>query len=202
MRIRAALAAVVVVSASACGAPSGTDRTVLVDFQHDEFASEYWHFFPRNIAARPGDTVVFRQQWTGAPHSVTLGRLVDRVIPRMASLEEKYGDVDDESPPELIEKAEREFEEAQEGLPTFFPYRDDAAQNATQPCYLRTGQPPTDPDTPCRPDQRRQPEFDGRFAFYSSGFIPPSGPSGNTYRVKLTDDVAPGTWVSQRASEG
>jgi plastocyanin len=43
-------------------------------------------------------------------------------------------------------------------------------------------------------DTRRQPAFDGRQTYYSSGFISPSGPSGNTYRVKLSDDIEPGTY--------
>lgn len=193
MRLRAAVAAMVLVVVSGCGS-GPVERTVLVDFQHDEFASEYWRFFPRKVAARPGDTVVFRQEWTGAPHTVTFGRLVDEAIPRIAALEKKYADLDEDAPKKVVAKAEREFDEAQEGLPTFFPHRDAAAQNAMFPCYLRTGQPPTDPDTPCTPSQRRQPDFDGRFAFYSSGFIPPSGPSANTYEVRLTDDIEPGTY--------
>lgn len=193
MRRLALTALVVVLTATSCGGAGGA-HVVRVDYQHDEFASHYWRFFPRTIYAHPGDEVLFRQEWTGEPHSVTLGTLVDRAIPRVEAVERKYADVDEDSAPEVLQRAEAEYEEALGGVPTFFPYHDAAAQNAATPCYLPTGRPPTDPDTPCPPRRRHQPEFNGLYTFYSSGFIPPSGPSGNTYTLPLADDIEPGTY--------
>ncbi len=191
MRRTLAVAAVILLGASGCAA--GTDeRIVRVDFQQDEFASHYWRFFPRAVPAHPGDTIVFDQQWTGEPHTVTLGTIVDTAVPRINALERKYADVDENSPPDVLERAEREYIAARGPLPTFDPYLDADVSSWLQPCYLRTGEPPTDPKAACA--ERDQPSFDGRHSFYSSGFIAPSGPQGNTYSVPLADDIEPGTY--------
>lgn len=192
MRGKIAAAMLVLIAATACAGDSATDRTVRVDFRQDEFASHYWRFFPREIAAHPGDTIVFDQQWTGEPHTVTFGTLVDQSVPRVAQLERKYADVDESSPPEVLEQAEKEFDEAMGGVPSFDPYTEAGAVNWLQPCYLDEGKPPRDRNTPCK--ARAQPEFNGRRSYYSSGFISPSGPTGNTYRVPLADDVRPGRY--------
>ena len=96
----------------------------------------------------------------------------------------------------------KEYEEAGADLPIFDAYLDLADANAVRPCYLDSGVPPQGvrldhtarrkPGEPC--PVREQPAFDGAQAFYSSGFIPPDGPSGNTYRVPLADDIDPGTY--------
>ena len=165
-----------------------------VDYRNDEFPSHYWRFFPGSIEAHPGDEIVFRQQWTGEPHTVTLGTVVDGSIPKVAALEKKYERYGDNPPADVASAAEKEFAEATKGLPLFDPYKDAAAQNAQQPCYLDTGAPSTDPNTPCPKTAQRQPEFTGRQTYYSSGFIAPSGASGNTYRVKLADSIKAGTY--------
>lgn len=67
-------------------------------------------------------------------------------------------------------------------------------QNAAQPCFLDSGVPPRDPDTPCTDARQRQPAFNGRQSYYSSGFIPYEGPRGNEFRVRLSDDIEPGTY--------
>lgn len=193
MRRLAAVAAVAVLLTAGCGADGGPERVVRVDFQHDEFASSYWRFFPRKISALPGDTVLFRQEWTGEPHNVTMGRLVDRALTRLSAVERSYADLGDDASPEAVAEAEAAMEAALEGLPTLRP-TDPGALDASLPCYLATGRPPADPGTPCPPSARRQPPFDGTFEFYSSGFIPPQDPSGNTYRVRLDDDIDPGVY--------
>lgn len=192
MRRIGALAAVITLAASAC-AGSSAERTVRVDFRQDEFASHYWRFFPRSIEAHPGDTIVFDQQWTGEPHTVTLGSLVDRVSARIAAVERKYADLDEATAPEeVLDRAEAEYVEASRLLPSFDPYRNAGAANWLQPCYLTRGSPPTDSDTAC--PKREQPAFTGRENYYSSGFIAPSGSTGNTYRLPLADDADPGTY--------
>lgn len=185
--------------ASSCTNGSAVERTVRVDYQHDEFASFYWRYFPRTIGAHPGDTVVFRQEWTGEPHTVTFGTLVDRALDATDALEEefaKYEDVPEEAVPEdVIADLERRYDESTKIVPTFTAYPGGtASQNAALPCYLSRGSPPADEDEACKRSQRRQPAFNGKQTYYSSGFIPPEGPSGNTYRVELADDIEPGTY--------
>src|SRR5687768_15668272 len=86
--------------ASACaGASSGT-RTVRVDFRHDEFASHYWRYFPGTVYAHPGDEVVFDQQWTGEPHTVTFGTIVDEAVPKIEAIEKRF----EEEAPETDEE--------------------------------------------------------------------------------------------------
>jgi plastocyanin len=179
----------------ACGEDPADERVVQVDFRHDEFASHYWRFFPSSIAVHPGETITFRQQWTGEPHTVTMGTLVERGLAEGATIEEKYKDLDENSDPKLLEQAESEYAAATKGVPNINPYAGtDKNQNGMQPCYLTTGEPPAEPQTACATSQQRQPAFNGRQSFYNSGFIPFSGEDGNRFRVKLADDIGPGTY--------
>src|SRR5689334_17760217 len=75
----AAVAATVLVGCSGSSA-TGATRTVLADYNLDEFATGYQAFFPRFISAHPGDTVEFKQSWTGDPHTVTLGKVIDNAV--------------------------------------------------------------------------------------------------------------------------
>lgn len=68
----------------------------------------------------------------------------------------------------------------------------EANQVAAQPCYLEAGELPKDPAKPCA-DKTLKP-FNGRQAYYSSGFIPYEGKKGNKFELKLADDIAPGTY--------
>jgi plastocyanin len=58
---------------AACGGGNSNERAVLVDFAADEFAAFYLYNFPEKVAVHRGDTVVFKQTWTGEPHTVTGG---------------------------------------------------------------------------------------------------------------------------------
>ncbi|MEX0874606.1 MAG: hypothetical protein WD646_08455 [Actinomycetota bacterium] len=80
-----AIAAALLLVASACdrlpfAGRGGDQRTVLVDFGHDSYASFFLFNFPKKIAVTPGMTLVFRQTWTGEPHTVTGGTLVDETL--------------------------------------------------------------------------------------------------------------------------
>jgi plastocyanin len=80
-----AIAASLLLVASACDrlpfVGGGDDkRTVLVDYSHDQFASFFLLNFPKQIAVHPGQTIVFRQTWTGEPHTVTGGTTVNESI--------------------------------------------------------------------------------------------------------------------------
>jgi plastocyanin len=185
--------ALLLVSCSGTQAGGGGERRqVLVDYVHDEVASSFLLYFPRNVTLHPGDIVEFRQEWTGEPHSVTMGTMVDEMMEVAGPLIEEYGDQEEEPPPEVLEQ----FEAAMEGLPWMLP--DDPSQpvnqNAAQPCYLEEGGPPEDPATPCAEEDQVQPAFDGTQSYYNSGFIPYEGPGGNEFTVELADDIEPGVY--------
>jgi plastocyanin len=53
---------------------------VLVDFSSDRYGSLFLYNFPKKIVVRPGTTLVFRQTWTGEPHTVTGGTAVAGMV--------------------------------------------------------------------------------------------------------------------------
>lgn len=191
------LAVVVALMASglvACGGGSssssgGEIRTVLVDYRHDETETSLFDYFPRKVTVRPGDTVEFEQAWTGEPHSVTFGSLVEPVLDPVIELVkelEKTGDIPEGEPEEF-----KAF-----NVPFAFDHEaDDGSlfQQAAQPCYVAQAAAwPGDKETPC--PKRGQPEFTGSDAVYSSGLIPYEGVGGNTFRVPVAADAKPGTY--------
>lgn len=196
MRVRYALPALFLLAAACPLVGSGADvRTVLIDYSHDEFATSQLEYFPRNVKIHPGGTVEFRQTWTGEPHSVTMGTIVDNLFEFAQPLVEKFraGEMGEPS-----EEDDAEIEKRMEDLPWMFDEREDgsfyAAQNASQPCYLDEGTVPEDPDTPCDPEDQEKPAFNGRQSYYNSGFIPYEGPEGNFFSVPLAEDIDPGTY--------
>lgn len=181
--------------AAACGtdASAAQTRRVLVDYVHDEVASSFLAYFPSDVTVRPGDTVLFQQEWTGEPHSVTMGTMVDEMMGVVGPLMEEYGDSPEEPPEDVLAT----YEEAMAPLPEMLDFGASflqVNQNAGQPCYLDSGAPPEDGDTPCDDAQQEQPPFDGRQSYYNSGFIPYEGPQGNEFTVQLADDIAPGVY--------
>lgn len=167
-------------------ATSPLTRTVLVDYNHDEFAASFLTYFPQTVEVRQGDTVVFKQAWTGEGHSVTLGTMVDAAIkPVREAVRNNPAIVEGPPPPEILE--------ALAPLPEMLGPTFEVTQSAAQPCYLDSGAPPLERDQAC--PKRAQPAFNGRQTYYSSGLIPYEGTGGNTYRVKLSDDIAPGSYT-------
>ena len=182
-------AAVLVAGCAGMFGTGGHDqRTVLVDYDHDEVASTFMAYFPNDLKVHAGDEVVFRQQWTGEGHSVTMGTYADRVMEIARPLMAKYPD--EEPPPEVLGP----FMEVFGKLPFMVDDNLEVNQNGAQPCFLDEGLPPTDPDTPCTDAKQQQPAFNGRQSYYNSGFIPYEGPRGNEFRVQLSDDIEPGVY--------
>lgn len=187
--------AATLVDLAACGSggpgSGGEIRTVLMDYKHDEVITSLLAYFPKNVAVHAGDTVRFKQAWTGEAHSVTMGTAIDAYVPVLLAAIEKYP-TEEEAPPELVAKVD----ELGKGLPGIFPEEEGgpvtANQNGAQPCYLDDGLPPEDVDTPC--PRREQPPFTGRQSYYSSGFVPYEGPTRNVFDVPLSADIAPGTY--------
>lgn len=184
------LASTLLLVAASCtsGASGDGKRTVLVDYNFDEFATFMLAYFPNTVTVHPGDTVEFRQAWTGEAHSVTMGTFVDelmRVAQPFLDKHRKGEPLPKEEPPAI--------QDAFAKLPWMMG-ENGVNQNAAQPCYLRTGQAPDDANTPCaKEDQRKQP-FDGKFTFYNSGFIPYEGTGGNRFVVPLAKTIAPGRY--------
>ena len=158
-----------------------------MDFTHDEFAGVFRDYFPKSVTFRPGDTIDFRQAWNGDPHSVTMGTLVDQGLATAEPLLAKYPNGQG-APPEV----QQQLDELSKSLPPMVDNNGAVNQVAAQPCFLDAGTLPTDASKPC--PTRTQPAFNGRQPFYSSGFIPYAGNQGNQFRVKLADDIKPGTY--------
>lgn len=83
MRKTIGIAAVLTLLSTACGGLLGEgeqERTVFVDFSHDEFNSFLLFNFPKKVVVHPGTALVFKQTWTGEPHTVTGGKVVDEKV--------------------------------------------------------------------------------------------------------------------------
>ena len=261
-RLIVAILAIALLSGGCTGGPN--TRTVLVDYSHDEFASFMAAYFPRHLTAAAGDTVVFKQTWTGEPHTVTGGTLVNEMMGKSLNLmlfsqnyhallargvkfnldvifqkqpdakwADSLGAVEQSSvepfrtrflaaydglvdqgvpiPPrgkrsdvtngEVVKIFDKEFPKLGETKIGELPDARDV-QNARQPCFLTQGGPPKDPDKLCTSAQRRQPVFDGKASYYNSGLIRYEGARGNTFRVKLATDIAPGRYFFYCAWHG
>ncbi|HVE93629.1 MAG TPA: hypothetical protein VNB24_01825 [Acidimicrobiales bacterium] len=247
------IALFVVVNVAACGGGNDTERTVLVDYSSDEYASFALENFPAQVDVTPGQTVVFKQTWTGEPHTVTGGTMINETLadakhwlgffdafdallnsgaelpnpedPGDATMGDfvqavrgakdkgaskefissyeslrtqgiPLPDLDAADVPftTLVEAVDEHSEPAFENIPFAFNDEEKISQNYGQPCYLTSGEPPKESDKPCSKANQEQPEFDGKQAFYNSGILPFRGASGNTFRVKLADDIKPGTY--------
>ena len=170
----------------ACGNSTGSTatRTVLADYNVAGLSNGYQAFFPRFISAHPGDTIRFRQAWTGDPHTVTLGTTVDHamapVLPYLAGRPLPPG-----GPPAGVA-------DAFASLPSFFS--PDVNQLAAQPCYIASGPIPSGTN-PCPRAEQREPAFDGTQTFFNSGFIRYAGNNGNRFELKLSDHIKPGQYA-------
>jgi plastocyanin len=212
MRRWMAIGAVLALLLTGCGdgdgggdeAGGGAERTVLVDYRHDQFASAFLRYYPEQVTVRAGDTVRFKQAWTGEPHSVTMGQVVDELFTN-AELLEKY-----DSPEEALADgvSQAKIDEVLSSLgkvPGMTGDGYDVYQPGAQPCYIADKDDipqwvdimteEIDPDAECPEGGQEQPDFDGTQGLYNSGFIPPDGDSANTFVLPIADDAKPGTYM-------
>ena len=185
-------------------AEGGEERTVLVDYRHDEFTSAFLRYYPEKVTVRQGDVVNFRQTWTGEPHSVTMGKVVDNIF-EYGELFEKYESEEEAKaggvPQETIDLVNETFTKfpamVGDGYDTFAP--------GVEPCYVATFEeipafslPGDDgghvPGVQCPTRGERQPRFTGREGLYNSGFIPPEGRRANIFELPIAEDAEPGTY--------
>jgi plastocyanin len=217
MRARTGLVialALLVALAGACGGDGGDDgaasegggdeRTVLVDYKHDQFASAFLAYYPHRLKVHAGDTVRFKQSWTGEPHSVTAGGVVDAMMTVGARFE-KYDSEEEALAGGETPESIAEFLGSAAKVPGMVAYEGyEIYQPGARPCFVADADdvpawsdPATeqiDPDAECPAGGDRQPAFDGRQALYNSGFIPPEGPDANTFVVPIAADAEPGTY--------
>jgi plastocyanin len=184
MRRFAIVLALVLTACGSNGSDGAHTRQVLVDYSPDDFPASFFGYFPRVIEAHPGDTVNFHQTWTGEPHTVTLGTMVQPVGDKMR--------------PSLLGRKslfEDELDPSQFGLPSVFPEEATSGniklnQAASQPCYVATAPLELDGSN-C---SKRQPAFDGTQAFYNSGYIRYRGTRSNEFKLPLAKSIKPGDY--------
>lgn len=156
--------------------------TVQVDGQADDFNSAFLAYFPDEVTVHPGDTIVYESVFTGEPHSVAFGTVVQEAITAFEALPPEALEEEGPPPPELMAAFER--------IPQMVPEGPgDAHQNSVNPCYVAAGEEiPEDTTQPC-PVTEPEP-FTGTETFYNSGFLP----DGERFELQLADDIAPGTY--------
>ena len=170
-----------------------------VDYDHDEFATQFIKYFPDSIQVHAGDTVIFSQDWTGEAHTVTLGTMVDESLSVTRPLFEEWGEVpEDQIPPEVLDA----YYTAECSVPVLFGCEEEPTeqestdneeinQTIAQPCLIEQGSLPED-GAPC-PIQELGP-FDGTEAYYNSGFIGLETEEENIFELKLSDSIEPGEY--------
>lgn len=171
---------------TAAAATGPQTYTVNLDGKTDAFNGEFGTFYPNALSAHPGDTVKFAlPRFSGVPHTVTFGTLVDKAVAKIEQLGPSALPGDQENSPELL------------NLPDLFPHKSpqgqpDANQSAGQPCFLDTGVPPLSltGSAPACP-KVTQPDFNGTQAFYNLGYL---GKDGDSVSMKLSDSIKPGTY--------
>lgn len=204
-----AVAAVLAVLGAGCGdddesgggatttAPAGGETgaiTVQVDGTTDDLQMSTLAYFPQAVTVHAGDTVTFKSNDTGEPHTVTFGTIVDTGLNAFAALPDEIKNADEPPSEEEIAKLPADTQanlkatgDLDEKLPALLPDGPgDANQLAANPCFLATGDPATDAACP----EVAQPAFDGTQAVFNSGFLPDDA----TFDVELADDIAPGTY--------
>jgi plastocyanin len=177
----------------------------LVDYRHDEFASSFLHYYPKNVIVHRGDTVDFKVTWSGEPHSVTMGTVVDRLI-KYEPIFEKYDSRDAAIAGGVPMTTIHDIDETGNHVPGMTTQGENIYQPGARPCYIpsfdkipaySTGDdetPVTDASANCPKGDEVQPAFNGRQGLYNSGFIPFQGPRGNSFTVHIAKDAKLGTF--------
>jgi plastocyanin len=146
--------------------------TVEVDGKAPDFHSGFLAYFPKAVQAHPGEEVTFHNNFSGEPHTVTFGTLADAAIAAAAK-----ADPNAQTPPPEVAK-----------LPELLPQGPgDANQTAAKGCVVDSGELPKDGAGCTGTDVA----FTGKQAFYNSGYLPPTL---DNWKLKLADDIAPGTY--------
>ncbi len=175
-----------------CKSSGGGAKTfsVQVDGRSGEFIGAFLAYFPNDVQVHPGDTVDFTSIFSGEPHTVTLGRDVDDVFNVISQACPNGGLADPDCQQGPPEQYADQYNTATAKLPSLFPEGPgDVIQAAGQPCYLASGDAPSD-GSACAKPQQTQMDFDGTQTYYNSGFLPEAA----VFSVKLASNIKPGTY--------
>lgn len=187
---------------SSQGEGGGEERKVLVDYRYDEFTSAFLRYYPEKVKVRAGDTVRFEQTWTGEPHSITMGKVVDDLF-EYTELFEKYDSEEAARADGVTEETIAEVNATVNRIPGMLAGDREVFQAGAQPCYVRdlsdvpefsSGDGPPNADVSCPTKGQPQPKFTGKEGLYNSGFIPSDGPDANTFVLPVAADASPGTY--------
>lgn len=204
MKRLAMVAMVTLLTLSACGTDddadtaTGPDETtegaqgsalefaVKIDGESKNFNGEFTMFSPSKLSARPGDTVNFElPRFSGAPHTVTFGTLVDAALAKFRSLPPTTTIAGSENFPEMKKLTDIFPHEVGQGPPS-------PNQSAAQPCFLQTGEPPNNLKGGAAACPKvEKPELDGTYSFFNSGAL---NASGDEFSVKLSKNIKAGDY--------
>ncbi len=135
-------------------------------------------YFPNELRVHPGDTVVFTWHGPGEPHTVTLGTSVDKLLTAFDKLKPSQQN----NPPKSLFALDAK-------LPSLLPQGPgDAVQVAANPCFVASGQ--ISAKAACPAGDSTQPAFNGRAAYYNSGWKDP----GQKFTVRISSGTRPGTY--------
>lgn len=163
--------------------------TIGIDGKSDDVTMFALRYFPDTVQAHAGDTLVYESRFSGEPHSITFGTEIQEAIELVQSVPPEVLQTEGPPPAEYEETFAR-VDEIFGSLPAMLPEGPgDANQISVNPCFIATGNIPTDATQPC---EVQEPEpFTGTETFYNSGFLP----DGETFEMQLADDLAPGTYI-------
>jgi plastocyanin len=158
------------------------------------------------VIVHPGDTVNFKNSWSGEPHSVTMGGIVDdlfEIAPKIEQYDSRAAAVAAGIDEALLARADRVFAH----LPGMTDSKGKVYQPGAKPCFVADiadvpiYQPDPDsenvergPKANCPTAGQPQPAFTGKQSLYNSGFIPFEGQQANTFTIKIAENATPGTY--------
>ena len=172
--------------AAACGVTNESQNktlsryTVKVDSSSPHVPMAAASFFPNELAIHPGDTIDFKADFTGEPHTATFGTLVNKAVKAIQGLPQGRAATDSEI---------ADLEVNLEKVPNMFPNanpNNPISQASAQPCFLSKGKPP--PSAACR--KTRKPIFNGKQSFLGSGWLS----EGQVFTIKFSKNIKPGTY--------
>src|SRR2546425_7926902 len=91
-------------------APKGNVFGVSVDHKDKDLNTSFTHFFPHELKAHPGDTLEFTENFSGEPHTVAFGKVLDDAFAAIKAKGLKPGDDKAFDLPEV------------QKVPQFFPF--------------------------------------------------------------------------------
>lgn len=159
---------------------SDASVTVTARAMRQSFQASYPGFFPSSLRLRPGDAIRFENWSRSEPQVIAFGTLVDEASAAIEALGPRPRLTEVAALPQ-VKRLPFPFHRA---TPVEAPTLD---ATAAAPCLVEALGPDAAPVT-C--DSRELDAFDGRPALYTSGILS----EGEVFRVRLDDEIRPGTY--------